>query len=89
MEMGERKAEIFVNSNVTCSPSVWKYEPVLHKELLASSTSSSFTGVDSHACMNHWNEGGRPHRFKPFNCLWVQATVTVKEVDKCQILESV
>lgn len=35
MEMGERKAEIFVNSNVTCSPSVWKCEPVLHKELLA------------------------------------------------------
>jgi hypothetical protein len=28
MEMGEREAETFVNSNLTCSPSVWKCEPV-------------------------------------------------------------
>jgi hypothetical protein len=35
MEIGERKAEIFVNSNVTCSPSVWKCTPVLPKKLLA------------------------------------------------------
>jgi len=54
--------------------------PFYTRNYLLGSTSSSFTSVDSHACMNHWNEGGRPHRFKLFNCLWVQATVTVNEL---------
>jgi len=62
--------------------------PFYTRNYLLGSTSSSFTDVDSHACMNHWNDGGRPYRFKLFNCLRVQATVTAKE-DKCKILESV
>jgi hypothetical protein len=50
--MGERKVEIFANSNVTYCL-YGNANPFYTRNYLLGSTSSSFTDVDSHACMDH------------------------------------